>query len=88
MEQRLSLFCLCVCIDILFAFLSFFYPNFLYIVWLFSLAVFSLTLLSDAAHLPPFHLPLLPSVLVNGELQTQIPWAAVSDMMDNWAVTL
>ena len=25
---------------------------------------------------------------MNGELQTQIPWAAVSDMMDNWAATL
>ena len=49
---------------------------------------FSLTLLFDAAYLPLFHLPLLLSVLVNGELQTQIPWTAVSDMMDNWAVTL
>ena len=76
------------CVDILFAFISSFYPGFSFIIYLFLPTCFSLTLLVDAAYLPPFHLPLLLSVLVNGELQTQIPWAAVSDMMDNWAATL
>ena len=79
---------MCVCIDILFAFISTVYPDFPLIVCLFFPALFSLTLFLNAAYLPPFHLPFLLSVLVNGELQTQIPWAAVSDMMDNWAVTL
>ena len=89
MAQRPSLCCLFVCLyRYSFCFSFFFLFRLSCYVFLFSTVFFPLTLLFDAAYLPPFHLPLLLSVLVNGELQTQIPWAAVSDMMDNWAVTL
>ena len=89
MEQRPSLCCLFVCLHrYSVCFYFFFLSRLTCYVFLFSPAFFSLALFFDAAYLPPFHLPLLLSVLVNGELQTQIPWTAVSDMMDNWAMTL